>query len=496
MEKEQAHLMKNYDRLLLQKETLESDVSLMNEQKKQMACTVTKQQQDLEEQKRRLQSQINEVLIQKEGIKATEIMCLSLQEERDKLLEEVRLIRQQLASVHKAKDIIYQSFVQLKADHVKHIQENRIKENTLKHDNAQLDSQLQKLDVKYKVTASDLDKTRLQLDRAKNEAASLRSLLKQSNTALECVTFRDEPPRARSRHSFGNYHSSRMPLPSSPSARPQTASTIKHVPCFDSIEDRPSSVPMFTSNLFNKEEGDGSRSESDGAAVILEGEIDQASKFTHAVRHNSTVPKDPPILSPKDPDGRSVKGETSSDDIRNYEPCALFQLPQLAKSPVDSIGHDQQADDISAISEIISRHDLMADQVSCLKVQSDSSTEENIQSKQVRSGSSIGIINRINKADKSGDNMIAPDESTEKALSNSSAASVVNTTQYSESFQSENEADLNAADKMMEDSATDSILHSSDSKESHHSELEPSDTPRSMSSTSSGGYTASFCTEE
>jgi hypothetical protein len=170
---------------------------------------------------------------------------------------------------------------------------------------------------------------------------------------------------------------------------------------------------------------------------------------------------------------------------------------------------NDQADDISAISEAVSRQNLanssfvndggddraLADKMNALEcnaedcspahVKDDTSAEENVEDPNIKEAEAI--------ADNVGPTSIT------------SIDSVPDTTMYTESFHSDNNelndakvannaiSTINSQVEMQgEDSSTGSYF-----QKSEISHGEPSDTPRSISSHSSdGGYTASFCTEE
>jgi hypothetical protein len=73
MEKERIDAAKKFERLLLEKETLESEVALLNEHKKSQMREWSNQQDALAQQQLCLQSEMNKTLLQQDRIKATEV---------------------------------------------------------------------------------------------------------------------------------------------------------------------------------------------------------------------------------------------------------------------------------------------------------------------------------------------------------------------------------------------------------------------------------------
>lgn len=473
IEKERIDWNKKYDRLLLEKGILESDVALMIEHRKKDSREMSAKHDEIEEQKRRLQSEINEILLQQEAIKATEIMCGALQGEkeswlaqREELLDEIELLRQNLASVQKAKDLMYQSCGQLKAEQVKLIQEHRIKENNIQKEHARLECDYEKLDEKYQATLLHLEKTRLQLDSIKIEVASLRSLLRQSTSALQSVTFRDEEPPKRHlpnthRTPLSVYRSTRVNPPSAPAAQ---SSCRKEVPCRDTTDGPPT-------KLVEKQQDE----ELEEDADANENAMNDKADWGH-LSDNVCLPpdcKDPPMLSPKDPPCSSSLASESLCDCPGKDPAfALFQSDNVGSKTetlVESVIH-QHADDVSAISEGMSGRDIQTDiQMSNPEIKPESETPSSCTQKD-------GMSEKLH------DDVI--NESIVRPLCLPSHSN--NTTLYSESFHSEN----NRADNSVPQ-------ESNEHKDILQSDPETPDTPSSViSSTSSEGYSASFCTEE
>ena len=492
MEKERIDMNKKYERLVLEKDTLESELALMVEFKKQQHRDWSKQQGEIEEQKRCLQSEMNKILLHQDAMKATEVMCASLRDEKDDLLNQTQLLRKQLASVLNARDALHQSCAKLKADHVKMSQEHRIKENSLQRAKAQVESQLIELQEKYDDAVCDLGKNRLQLERTKNEVASLRSLLRQSQTALESVTFRDEAPC---------YHPSKVSR-SSIGAYCGTASSLKQTRCLAPSSFVQSAEPKALSKeqgeVLSTQEGDGLKSDEGDTTAVCQ--IDSPC--------NLAGPKDPPLWSPKDPpDSRSTSG--SHHERLDVDSRILFRRKttntdksiKKPQTPVESIVNDQ-ADDISAISEAISRHGHILDRHSAASASSSKSNDEvphdDVEDLQYSSSNNEGT-----ETDKAPAESVPTDEdedikvlNTTGSLHNHSAASITssmpNTTTYSESFHSELDEEV-AASKMTEPVKDVEPIEPTNSE---RSTPEPSNSPRSISSQSDGGYTCSFCTEE
>ena len=491
IEKERIDWNKKYDRLLLEKETLESDVGLMVEYKKKENREMTAKHDELDEQKRRLQSKINEILLQQEAMKATEIMCEALQGEKDswlaqrkELLDEIELLRQNLASVHKAKDLTYQSCGQLKAEQVKLVQEHRIKENELQKENAQLECHCEKLNDKYQATLLHLEKTRLQLDTTKSEVASLRSLLRQSTSALQSVTFRDEesPKRHlsnahRTPLPLAVFRSARANLPSTPAAQ---STSRKELPCHDTRDCPPT-------KYVEKQQDEDSEADADANKNVMGTKADWGHLSDDSCLPSSS--KDPPMLSPKDPPcGRSFASETICDSPGNHV-SALFHSNNVdckSQTLVESAIIHHHADDVSAISEGMSGKDIQTDiQMSKPEIKPDESKTHSCSTQKGESSveSNSGLSQKIR------------DDATDESIVGPLSASIhrscdgkdsINATLYSESFHSENtEADNFVSQE------------SNEIKDILQNDVETPDTPTSaISCTSSEGYSASFCTEE
>lgn len=505
MEKERIDMNKRCERLLLEKETLESEVALMAEQKRQHQRDCGKQQDNLEQQKRSLQSEINKVILQQDVIKATELMCASLQDEKEELLNETRLLRKQLASVHQSRDTLHQTCAQLKAEQVKNSQEHRIKENLLQRDKAQLESQLAELQEKNQAASSELEKTRLRLERSTSEVSSLRSLLRQSQDALESVTFRDDDPRYNThRHlSRGSFGGTWVTLPSTPVARPKTTSysSKQHSPAPSSL------VPSFDSRAFGEQQDEGVQPVGTADKHCEE---DTGNKVKIGGASILTAPKDPPLWSPLDPPDRSI-AELPLDRIEldsrelfrsTKSELPLHQTTKKWQSPIQSIVNDQ-ADDISAISEVVSRYNY-ADEVSHLKIENNGKAHcDEAEALQVAEKNDASTRDKDGRSLSEKENE-PNDENTDMniaaSIPNSSViASVVsapNTTVYSESFHSEIEKAKGSHAVRSEGLATEDDLVSIRSNDSERIAPRTLDTPRTTSSQSDDGYTCSFCTEE
>ena len=446
-------------------------------------------------------------------------MCASLQDEKEswlderkELLDEIKLLRNQLASLHKTKDMIHQSCAQIKAEQVKSSQEYRMKQNLLERQNVQLESQVQTLDETNRAT-------RLQLERTKSEVTSLRSLLRQSQSALESVSFRDKETRVTDfrhstiyRSSKSSHHSISTPLPSTPAPRSSTSSSSKQAPCIDRT-----SCSSHPASMFFKQ-CDGSDMESN--------EPLNTSADTPTDVHNHTG-KDPPVLSPKDPPTvRSVTTNIGHHHMRHssvpsYKMQVVNTVPPNNSRP-DSVGtliHKKGDDNISAISEITSRQDLAkndkssvnadvlivkTDAIACSPTQDCVSDSAQTETKEHQNFQGSNFT-----ADE--DNVA---ENSNAGISATSAVCATNTT-YSESFcsdmdvlktvskeENDQNADVSVGQVTSNVQTNDNGTPDNHSYETNESLIscnksEPNHTPRSISSTSScGGYTASFCTED
>eukprot|EP00804_Cyclotella_cryptica_P030376 CCRYP_011886-RA/>CCRYP_011886-RA protein AED:0.01 eAED:0.01 QI:658/1/1/1/0.33/0.25/4/630/863 len=579
MEKERSEMGRKLEMVLLAKETLESDISLMHDTKKKQIEERARELDAIDEQKRRLQSEINEAIRQQDAIKAIELRCASLQceqdtwlSEREELLNEIKLLHKQLTSSRKAKDIVEQSLAQLKSDYLKQSQTHRMTENSLQ-------SQLQKLEGKYQKATSDLENTGLDLETARNEVTSLHSLLSQTKSALESVTFRGEDDSFKrdhfgfrttdfrhllqskvSRNSIGVSDSSRAPPLSTPSFRPKTSSSVLQRSAPDSFDGSSCSFENTTFKLLGAGSDAEQRNGSFMPQVDSEGHQTRRSIVKpvdniHQTRvDNQTIPEDPPCCFAGDPpDGTSL---VQDDKARNENMCQSMtianflyeQRPRAKKhhaleNPMNAIIHEQHDDDVSALSGGIGLSDFATEQAYSSEVvelsdesdRADSNATQHEQSdpyEEMRNFSNKdedGTSLRESKDKKVARNNV--DSSTEMPLS-LAVTTVPNTTfmsdQYSESFQSENEKNAIAAGEretqksneyeigkqvgtdscdnmiknycthnMTDEPATTTCVESEESYPQHREvETADFDTPRSISSTSSNAYSASFYTED
>jgi hypothetical protein len=422
---------------------------------------------------------------------------------------------------------MHQSYSQLKASQVKSIQEHRIKENTLKKDESLLKAQLQELEQKHQAALKDLNHYRLQLDRMKNEVSSLRSLLRQSQTALESVSFRDDQPSFRdcskaSRRSLESYRSTQLPLHSTPAARPRTTSSVKPTVYMDSSRLGPtpdrSVTPNISSSLFDTQQDEASKSEEN----VVETEHDEVTveKETTRVAFTHVGCRDPPLLSPKDPPEDRPSADTPFDNLRMKTSLLFHSEPAVSlKTPPESIVHDH-ADDISAISEAISRQNFAhtsflnndgdvdsTDKMNYIQSRT-TENEQNLDCNVESRAAHTEIHDAVAEENQEDDNINEAKATTDLAgpLSNRSIASVEpDTTMYTESFHSDSHE---LTDTMLANDARSTIGSQLELQKEETSTQSPSqksefnhdqpDTPRSTisSHSSDGGYTASFCTEE
>ncbi|KAL7522782.1 hypothetical protein ACHAWX_007482 [Stephanocyclus meneghinianus] len=554
MEKELREMARKLEIAVLAKDTLESDIGLMNEMKKKQMEDRARELDAIDEQKRRLQSEINETALQKDAVKATELMCASLQcekdswlAERDELLDEIKLLHKQLTSAHKAKDIIQQSLSQLKSDHVKQSQTQRIKENHLK-------SQLQNLEEKYQKATCDLEKTRLELETARNEVSSLHCLLRQTQSALESVTFRGEADSFKhgvgfrtsdlrnlhlseiSRHSFG-VGSTRAPSPSTSSSRPKTSSSILERSGPNLAESSSFSIGKTAFKLSGIGDVNDTRQWNDSSMPQLDSEGHQTSSslvkpmdnIHQKIVDHHTIPEDPPsCLAGDRPDSKSLKENDNSTNKQMCQPVRtaslIYEQQRLAKpnhaikKPMKAIIHDKPDDDVSAISEAVSQSDLATEEVHSSKVVEFRQHEQSEPCEEIRNASDHDDNGtRLSASKEKKEACCSDDNSLKMPLSPVIfAASAPNDTfttdHYTESFHSENEqngtstggnesnkSNYYSGDARAKNYTTSAIHVESSESYSPHRETDKTDidTPRSISSSSSSnGYSASFYTED
>jgi len=519
----------------------------------------------IDEQKRRLQSEINKTVLQQDAIKATELMCASLQcekdswlSERDELLDEIKLLHKQLTSAHKAKDIIQQSLAQLKSEHVKQSQNQRIIENHLK-------SQVQNLEEKYQAATCDLEKTSLELETTRNEVSRLHCLLRQTQSALESVTFRGEADSFKnghvgfrtsdsrnlylsevSRNSVGVCGSTRAP-PSTLSSRPKTSSSMLERSGPDLAVS--SSFSIKNTDPF-KLLGIGDVNETgqwkDSSTPQLDSTGHQPSRSLVKPMDNiqqrredhQTIPEDPPSSFAGDPpDSKSLTENINAPNEKLFQPvrtASLINEQQLRaktnraiKKPMKSIIQDNPDDDVSAISEARSQSDFATEKEHYSKVGEFRQHEQSEPCGEIRNSSDYYDDGTCLSASKEKKEACCPDnDSLKMPLSPVIfAASVPNDTfitdHYSDSFHSENEQNAtstggneshksnyygigkqvgaDSGNAMAKNCTTSAIYVESTESYPPHREADKTDidTPRSISSsTSSNGYSASFYTED
>ena len=502
---------KKQKRLILERDAFESDVMMLKDQKSMQTRELANKQDELEEQKHRLRSEINEILREREEIRATEIMCASLQSEKESMLDEIKLLRNQLASLHKTKDMVHQSSAQIKAEQVKLSQEHRV----LERRNAQLECQVQLLEETNR-------KISLQLERAKSETTSLRSLLRQSQCALESISFRDKESLATdfswraimaSRSSKSSHRNSCMPLPSTPAPRPNTTTSLKQASridrtyCFSDVSD---STPLiFKLSESNMELNKLSDTDS--------------GKKLQSIEQQHRSGNDPPVFSPKDPQSvRSVMADDSHQHVDNtcassHENTVLNTVPSknsMSRIEVGALIH-QKEDDTSTISEITSRQDLVRNETPSSKteiliIRSDCiacSPQDHLS----ESGQTGTHENQIVQSNLNVDDQKDAHKSN-TGISTDSAVSPTDTTLYSESFYSNVDAlqtiskEENGSNANIPEGPITSNVQINDNRTHSHEidngvisrhELESTDSPQSVySNTSFSGYTTSFCTED
>jgi len=174
-QRKQVEIEQRLETASLEKQTLQSEMDLLNERVKEIQKARFKEWADehevlqrkhnesmiqLEEQRKFLQMQINDIDSEKDAIRAKERQNASLNREKSNLLAEINDLRnEQVASLA----LQQSSFDEAQSD---------------------IQKQLSKLQEKYRAARSDLDASR-------NEVSGLRSLLKQSQSIMESVSFRE-----------------------------------------------------------------------------------------------------------------------------------------------------------------------------------------------------------------------------------------------------------------------------------------------------------------
>ena len=214
MQRDRSELEHRVQSIQLEKQTLESEIGLLHERVRDMqqrrlkdwteeheiiAHAHTESMNELEQQKHRLQKEINDIARQRDSLRAKEMKCESLEQEqkswaseRGNLMAEIEFLRQQQTTSLQNNESIQQALCdcQLKLTNCRH--ELHAREHTFKQERFNLQSELMKMEERYEGAKSDLEKTNATLDSTRGELASLRALLRQSQSALESVSFHEE----------------------------------------------------------------------------------------------------------------------------------------------------------------------------------------------------------------------------------------------------------------------------------------------------------------
>jgi hypothetical protein len=210
MQKERSDNDNTLQKILLEKQTLESEIDLINErvretqqrrlkdwtdERDKMTQAYAKLMNELEEQQRCLQRERNDIARQHDATHATEMMCSMLEKDRVAWISERESLLAENSTLTQQKGILHQSLSKSQAARARQDQEQLIKEESFQQERSTTRYQLLNVQDKYESVCCDLDRTMLELENSRNEVTALRSLLKQSQSALECISFRDDGQR-------------------------------------------------------------------------------------------------------------------------------------------------------------------------------------------------------------------------------------------------------------------------------------------------------------
>ena len=171
--------------LALEKQKLEGEMKMLQQRRLKEWTeeheTIVTSTKELNEQRRQLRKEIND-------FRAKEIKFASLEHERNSILSE-------LASLQGEKHIMFKNEENLR-QHLsrKHLEVAQLKQDLQKFEleRSTIQSELSEIMGRYEGARSDLEKTSSALDAARDEATGLRDLLRQSQSALESISFGEE----------------------------------------------------------------------------------------------------------------------------------------------------------------------------------------------------------------------------------------------------------------------------------------------------------------
>ncbi len=272
--------------ILLEKQTVESEMDLLNERVKEiqkrrfnewtsehetLMRAHNASMKDLEEQKRHAQMQINEASLQKDAAASKEIKYTSLERERVNLLKEIKDMRH-----HHAEE------------------------------QADLKTKMTRLQEQYYATRDDLHASR-------NETSGLRSLLKQCHSALQTVSFREVGQASANANMMPSTFSNRGAVMLASQSRSRETPKPRAGPSMIASPARTNIGTLSQSNGESEQQVS-----SNNTHPSKKESLDSATSGKQKLCVESVIPEDPPCSSAEDPpemteNGRVVTGNDKKD---------------------------------------------------------------------------------------------------------------------------------------------------------------------------------------